>query len=452
MTSLMQSLIRWLRGLSRTHLRHFPRGHLVVSLSLATLAGFTAIVPEAGSSLTNTPSGTSMELELPLPPDTMHELQREKERLPAHQWQTVKVKSGDTLSALLRNEGVSPTTIHNLVHSDDNLARLADIRPGDTLRLEVSDKGQLTALQYQPSRIETVTAERGNDGWHAQVEKRQYDHETRFAEGTIDDSLFLAGQQAGLSDNLVMQLTDIFAWDIDFVRDIRKGDHFQVLYNERYLDGQKVDDGDIVMAKFWTRGQEFTAYRYKEKDGNVDYLRPDGNSMRKQFIRTPVAFTRISSRFSMGRMHPILHRRRKHEGVDYAAPRGTPIKAAGDGVVIFAGRKGGYGNVIILKHGRKYSTLYAHMNHFARGMHYGRHVKQGQTIGYVGMTGLATGPHLHFEFRVNGVHKNPLTVPLPEAKGIASSQMPDFKAYTHRLNTQMALRAEAVKVASNQSP
>ena len=234
-----------------------------------------------------------------------------------------------------------------------------------------------------------------------------------------------------------------------FVLDIRKGDRFRILYEELYLDGEKVGVGDILMAEFWNRDRHLTAFRYKTLSGDVEYLDIKGGSLRKEFIRTPVAFSRISSRFSLGRKHPILNRIRAHKGIDYAAPSGTPIKAAGDGKVIFAGIKGGYGNVLIIKHGQSYTTLYAHMRNFAKDMRVGRRVKQGQTIGYVGMSGLATGPHLHYEFRINGVHRNPLTVPLPKARGINDNERAEFLIAANQLKAQMTLFSEASTLASS---
>ena len=248
-----------------------------------------------------------------------------------------------------------------------------------------------------------------------------------------------------------MEIVNIFGWDIDFVLDIRNGDRFRVLYEELYLDGEKVGEGEIIAAEFWNQGRHLTAYRYQTRDGDVSYFDSDGNSMRKEFIRTPVAFSRISSRFSTGRKHPILNKVRAHNGIDYAAPSGTPIKAAGKGKVIFAGVKGGYGNVLILKHGQRYSTLYAHMRGFAKGIRVGSRVNQSQTIGYVGASGLATGPHLHYEFRIDGVHRNPQTVPLPKASGIASSEKPQFRLQSSRLAAQMTMFAEAATLASSTS-
>jgi murein DD-endopeptidase MepM/ murein hydrolase activator NlpD len=222
-----------------------------------------------------------------------------------------------------------------------------------------------------------------------------------------------------------MELAGIFGWDVDFALDIRSGDRFTLVYEELFLDGKKQRDGNIIAAEFNNRGKTYRALRYTNDEGVSDYFSPDGKSMRKAFIRTPVDFTRISSRFGK-RRHPTLNKMKNHHGVDYAAPRGTPIKAAGDGKLTFVGRKGGYGKTVKIQHGGKYSTLYAHMSRIKPGMRRGKKVRQGQTIGYVGSTGRSTGPHLHYEFRVNGVHRNPLRVRLPDAAPIHAKYKTDF--------------------------
>ena len=251
---------------------------------------------------------------------------------------------------------------------------------------------------------------------------------TKNANGIINDSLFLSGQKAGLSANLIMQLVAIFGWDIDFVLDIRKGDSFTILYEEQYKNGAKVAEGPIIAAEFINQGKAIRAIRYSENNERSNYYAVNGDAMRKAFLRTPVDFfSRISSRFSLGRKHPVLNKIRAHKGVDYAAPMGTPVRATGDGVVAFAGKDGGFGRKIKLKHGGAYSTVYAHLQRIGKNIRRGKEVKQGQIIGYVGQSGLATGPHLHYEFQIHGVHRNPLTVKLPKVKAIAKKNLPEFK-------------------------
>jgi len=224
-----------------------------------------------------------------------------------------------------------------------------------------------------------------------------------------------------------MNLAGIFAWDVDFVLDIRAGDSFSVIYEELWRDSEKLGEGDILAAEFINQGQAFRAVRYQDPSGRVDYFTPEGTSVRKAFIRAPVAFSRVSSSFNPNRRHPVLHTIRAHRGVDYAAPRGTPVKAAGDGKIIHRGRKGGYGNAVILQHGSNITTLYAHLNGFSKSARNGSRVKQGDVIGYVGSTGLASGPHLHYEYRRNGVHMNPRTVKLPDADPINPQYLADFQ-------------------------
>jgi murein DD-endopeptidase MepM/ murein hydrolase activator NlpD len=238
----------------------------------------------------------------------------------------------------------------------------------------------------------------------------------------ITSSLYEAAVEAGLSNNLIMELEKIFGWDVDFVQDIRVGDTFHVIFNDYRVDDKKIADGDILAAEFTTQGNTYRAIRFADAEGNASYYTPEGDSMLGTFLRSPVEFSRISSRFGK-RKHPISKKWKAHKGVDYAAARGTPIRATADGNVIHAGNKGGYGKTIVLRHAGRFSTLYAHMNGYAKGIRSGSRVKQGQIIGYVGSTGYSTGPHLHYEFRVDGVHRNPLTYKTPKASSIS----PDLK-------------------------
>jgi murein DD-endopeptidase MepM/ murein hydrolase activator NlpD len=232
-----------------------------------------------------------------------------------------------------------------------------------------------------------------------------------------------------MSDAMVIKLANAFGYDIDFAQDLRVGDSFTVIYDDLYREGERLRDGDIIAATFVNRGRRFSAFRYTDAAGNTMFYSEDGRPLRNSFLRTPVEFTRISSTFSAGRMHPILGTMRAHRGVDYAAPSGTPVRAAGDGKITFRGWQNGYGNVVILQHGGHFSTLYGHMSRFA-GIRDGQHVSQGQTIGYVGMTGLATGPHLHYEFRIDGVHRDPLSVTLPKPEPLPQIELARFRSQT----------------------
>lgn len=340
-------------------------------------------------------------------------------------WKTATVKSGDNLALIFARQGLSPQELDRVMRSDKSTASLKRLMPGQQFKFGIDD-GKLQQLVYKIDDLNTLNVKRDAEGnFSVTTDTRQMETRVTNTSGVIDSSLFLAGMAAGLSDNLIMELAGIFGWDIDFVLDIRSGDHFTLIYEELYLDGQKKRDGNILAAEFVNRGKSYRALRYTDANGIADYYSPDGRSMRKAFLRTPVDFTRISSRFG-NRYHPTLKKRKNHHGVDYAAPRGTPIKAAGDGKMTFVGRKGGYGKAVIIQHGGKYSTLYAHMSRIKPGSHRGKRVRQGETIGYVGSTGRSTGPHLHYEFRVNGVHRNPLTVKLPDAAPIKKKYKADF--------------------------
>ena len=353
----------------------------------------------------------------------------------AADWRTARVKRGENLSLIFSRLGFSAAELQSILSLGHGVDRLKRLYPGDELRYRAGPDGRLEALRYRVDEAHSLAIDRQDAGFSVSTITHPIEHRQRFAKASIDDSLFLAAQRAGLSDRLTMELAGIFGWDIDFALDIRKGDTFAVIYDEIYQNGERLRDGDILAASFTNRGRTYRAIRFD--DGH--YYTPEGKSMRKAFLRTPVRFTRISSRFSLGRKHPILHRIRAHHGVDYAAPTGTPIKATGDGKVVFLGRKGGYGRVIMLKHGSRYSTVYAHLSRYRRGLHRGSRVRQGQIIGYVGMSGLATGPHLHYEFRVNGVHRNPLTVHLPDAAPLPRDRMARFKARATPLLAQLEL-------------
>ncbi len=274
-------------------------------------------------------------------------------------------------------------------------------------------------------------------------------HHITSAHGTINSSLSLAAQKAGLSNDLILQLTNIFAWDIDFATNLHHGDQFTVVYEESRI-GNNSSDSQIIAAEFVNQGRILTAIRYKDNEGNVNYYSPEGKPMRKAFLSTPVDFARISSGFDTHRKHPILNRIRAHKGVDYAARTGTPVKSAGDGEVIFRGRKGGYGQVMIVKHGEHYETLYAHLSDFRRNLESGDLVRQGEVIGYVGQTGLATGPHLHYEFRVDGVHRNPEKLNLAQSLPLHAEVLADFKAQIQPMLAQLNKTKAKSLFAKNQ--
>lgn len=352
-------------------------------------------------------------------------------------WQAVTVKSGDTLAGIFRELQLSPQTLHTLVNSGPQAKALKHLLPGQELRFGIDAAHDLKALHYNIDKAKTLAISRQGEGFAAEIIEHPIETRQTYAAATIESSLFLAGQQAGLSDTIIMELANIFGWDIDFALDIRSGDTFTLLYEEQYLNGEKLRDGAILAAEFSNQGQVYRAVRFTDEQGNSNYFTPDGLSMRKAFLRSPVDFRRISSRFTRERYHPVLGKKRPHRGVDYAAAIGTPIKAAGDGKVIFRGSKGGYGRTVIIQHGGRYTTLYAHLSKYRGSVRSGSRVRQGQIIGYVGKSGLATGPHLHYEFRVNGAHRNPLTVKLPNAAPIPQRYAQAFQEQAQLLLGQL---------------
>ncbi|HEY8051426.1 MAG TPA: peptidoglycan DD-metalloendopeptidase family protein [Steroidobacteraceae bacterium] len=340
----------------------------------------------------------------------------------------VMVTYNDTLDGIFRRLKLNLADLASLRSLPGLRAGLDSLRPGEWLRVTHKD-GQLFGLERRMNESQTLQVVREPaGGLKANVLQSPLEMRMRTVRGRIDTSLFEAVEAAGAHDPTAVQLADIFGWDIDFAQDIRPGDSFVVSYPEVWRDGAYLKDGPIQAAAFVTQGREFQAVRYTDPQGGSHYYTPDGRSLHKAFLRTPVEFTRVSSRFNSARMHPILNRIRAHKGVDYAAPVGTPVRAAGDGRIRFAGRKGGYGNLVEIEHSRSIVTVYGHLSRFARGTRVGAHVTQGEVIAYVGMTGLATGPHLHYEYRVNGVFQNPQTVVLPGAEPIDARWRADFIA------------------------
>jgi murein DD-endopeptidase MepM/ murein hydrolase activator NlpD len=349
----------------------------------------------------------------------------------------VTVGNGDTLSTLFAEVGLSSSVLHDVLGSGKEAKTLGRLKVGQSLEFKLSPEGQLASLQVQLSEMERISFARSDSGYAFKRELAKPDVRSVYAHGVIDSSLFLSAQRAGLSHKLTTDLANIFAYDIDFGQDLREGDEFEVIYEEKALDGKRVGTGSILAARFVNRGKTFSAIRYTNKQGSSSYYTADGNSMRKAFIRTPVDVARISSRFSMSRKHPVLNKIRAHKGVDYAAPRGTPIKAAGDGRVLLAGRKGGYGNTVVIQHNQRYQTLYGHMQGFAKGIRNGVAVKQGQVIGYIGTTGLSTGPHLHYEFQVDGTQVDPLSIKMALADSISGAEKQRFLQLSKPLIARM---------------
>jgi len=338
----------------------------------------------------------------------------------------IVVGRNDTLDAIFRRMSLNKSDLAAIRALPGIRQSLDFLKPGDAIKVTESD-GDIKELTRKVSETQTLDVVRQSSGFEAKMIDNPVETRVRTAAAVIDSSLFQAAGAADISDAIALKLANVFAWDIDFVLDIREGDRFTAVYEQIYQEGKYLHDGEVLAAEFVNNGRVYRAVRFVSDSGSAGYYTPTGLAMRKAFLRAPVDFTRVSSAFNPHRQHPILNLIRGHMGTDYAAPTGTPVHAAGDGRVSFAGRRGGYGNAIVLTHGSNVSTLYGHMSRFARNMHVGTHVQQGEVIGYVGMTGLATGPHLHYEYLTNGVHRNPQTVQLPGAEPLHAEALQRFR-------------------------
>ena len=363
-------------------------------------------------------------------------------------WQSFEVRSGDSLARIFNRAGISPRQLHRLTQADgaDILQR---IHPGDRLNLGLNAGGELAQLSYDLSDIETLYISADENGaFSSSREVKEVEIRYGFASATISSSFWNAGVHAGLTQSQIMNLAQLFGWDIDFVLDIRAGDKFQLIYEKLYRDGEYLRDGEIIAAGFVNQGEKFEAIRFNV-DGQAQYFAPDGRNMRKAFLRAPLNFSYISSNFNPKRFHPVLKRVKAHNGIDYRAPTGTPVYAAGDGKVINSAYNKFNGNYVFVQHANNIVTKYLHFS--KRMVKSGQRVKQGQVIGLVGSTGMSTAPHLHYEFLVNGAHRNPRTVPLPKADPLDGLQLAAFQAVSAPLLTQLSRLNSADMYASNKS-
>ena len=426
------------------------RHHVAAGVIFAVLAGLVALWLDEPAQGKQIPAAERSTLEHPLlpAPDAaapatvaaieeapLPEPEPEAPVLPGEHT-VLAVESGDSLDRLFRRHGLSVSDLHRLLKVKDAAPHLKRIRPGDTFEIH-HDGATILGLTRRIDERRSLVVSSGEHGYAAEFLDHPVEIRIARTTGEIASSFYAAGLASGLSDGTIMRLAGIYAWDIDFALDIRRNDWFAVVYEEVWQDGEKLRDGEIIVAEFSNQGRSYRAVRFPDEDGRPSYYTPEGENMRKAFLRAPVHFTRVSSNFNPNRLHPILKTRRPHQGVDYAARTGTPIMAAGDGKVISSGPNGGYGRTVVLQHGGNVTTLYAHMSRIAPGARVGRRVRQGEIIGYVGMTGLASGPHLHYEYRVNGVHKNPRTVDLPKAEPIPAARRAEFAAVTTPLIAEL---------------
>lgn len=399
---------RWTR-------KHWMHAGLFASIGVM----LATIVPGFTHSLDDKHLHASLPLQLPA-------LEQIRSENPADTWQTLQVRAGQTLGAMFNELQLPASVMHRVLENEHAKAAFARLRPGTEIAFDIPADGQLRGMRFNRDGSSRVELSLDGDQVTATVSERETSSRTVVASGEIRHSLYASASRAGLPASAIAVLTDdIFKYDIDFSKDVQPGDRFNVVYDETWREGQRIDASKVLAATFTTGGKTYTGFRF-ERNGKAEYFDADGRPLKKSFIRSPIQFARLSSNFG-ARRHPVLGRMRMHKGVDYAARTGTPIMAAGDARVQFAGWQGGYGNTVILDHGRGHTTLYAHMSRLGN-YRTGARVNQGQVIGYVGSTGLSTGPHLHYEFRVNGVHRNPLSVTMPPPEPLKGAELAAFQA------------------------
>ncbi len=455
--------------------RYYPREYLYATGGLAGLFVLILLIPN-GDDGTTAPKKTQLELPVTIthsnqqPPaktepsienaitlsDFVVETEQEapilEDSISMPIWRNVEVKQGDNLSAIFSKVGLSDQDLFKVLNSSDEAKVLNRLYPGYKLDFMIPDAGNLEQLRILKSPLEGYLFTLSETGYAVEQIHKEAQIKQSFKVGTISDSLFMAGQREQIPAIHIMEMANIFGGVIDFILDPRAGDQFSILYEEEYLDGEYIGNGEILATQFVNQGKVFTAVRYIDENGEVGYYNPEGESMRKAFLRSPLDVFRISSNFNPNRRHPILNTIRAHKGTDYAAPTGTPVRATSDGKVTRASRYGSFGNLVVIQHSGGFETKYAHLSKYGKGIKAGKRVRQGDIIGYVGSTGGATGPHLHYEFLVSGVHKNPRTIldKLPQAVSIDPSELDRFKLQTAELLTQFSEMTNSTLLTLNQ--
>lgn len=354
-------------------------------------------------------------------------------------WREERIQRGDTVSALLERLDVNSEDAQSFLREAQHAQALRQLKPGKNIQALTTRDGELLSLRYNHGGDSMLLVEKRGDHFKTNEQPLPLERQIEMKSGRINSSLFAATDDAHMPDAVAIQMADIFSTDIDFHRDLQRGDAFTVVYETFYHKGEQVKTGRILAAEFINSGKTYRAVYFQGQDGRGGYYTEDGKNLRKAFLRSPLEFSRISSGFSTARYHPVLKEWRAHKGVDYAAPTGTRVKSTADGSVAFAGRQNGYGNLVVIKHQGNHETVYGHLSGFANGLRKGQRVNQGDVIGYVGMTGLATGPHLHYEFKVAGVQRNPLSIEVPVAFPIAASQKGEFSRATQPLMARLEL-------------
>ncbi|WP_133131021.1 peptidoglycan DD-metalloendopeptidase family protein [Legionella yabuuchiae] len=410
----------------------------------------TALVEPSESQAAETPAEpesneTALEQTLPTPEQRLENSPKAEDK-----WEVIVTKDGDTLATFFNKLGINKQTLPAILQDNPHAKALSNIKPGQKLQFAVH-KDVLDKLIVPLTPTQSILISRHGSRYVTQVNSRKLSSHNHYVTATVRGSLYGTAKRFGISYKLIQQMVDIFNWEIDFSKDVRAGDRFTIVYKAFFIENKQVGTGEIIAVTYRTsRGKTYQAFRHTKRSGEVDYYNDKGLSLRKAFSRYPLSFSHISSTFSLSRMHPVLKKRRPHKGVDLAAPIGTPIRAVGDGVIASIGRQNGYGNMIKIKHNGAYNTVYAHMLKFQKGLSRGSRVKRGQVIGYVGQTGLATGPHCHFEFHINGNPKNPTTIDLPRASPVSPQELASFKSNAGALLAHMKLFEEA-HLASEQS-
>lgn len=398
--------------MNRRYKRYRPRSILILLLVAVLLSSglFTILYAKKGGATNNSVTVANSEM------------QKEEREVKEY-----KIESGDTFGAILESFGIAGSDIGDILAVSQDVYDFTKIKAGQLFKV-IFVQNAFAAVEYVVTDHQVVTVEKSGEDFAVEISDIKYDITPAIAEATITSSLFLDASSAGLEDKTIMELAEVFGWDIDFATDIRKGDSFEVLYEKRYLDGNPAKSGKILAARFINQGETYWAIGYEDGLGGLKYYDRDGNSLAKQFLKSPLTYKYISTQYTNSRINPVTKKVDTHKAIDYAAPAGTPIVASADGVVAYADWKGGYGIDVEISHEGSYGTLYAHLSRIAKGIKNGVEVKQGQVIGYVGSTGISTGPHLHFAMYRDGTPLNPLTAKLPPGKAIESESKADFNS------------------------